>query len=372
MQPTLRANHKDLHAGVLPEKPFKKAMERHAVVAAMEKALQTGDMPLPPAAPQAGPRRPSRLTLRRAEQQRKAETPEAAALAAESQATCCGVEEASPSLPSRASPSSASHGHLQRPSSASQAMRFPESMPKVTFPAPLNLRRCTEPAGHPSLPWVVQSESFGLPFQLQREVRHAFAAQRAEAHQLQAGHNVTLWTIGKAMDVEPLAADSSDANSLEVVPTVCKVESVSQSEGQPIRHGECFRLCVAGEHGLTRYLAHASVDGTEGLTWTAADPDADKPSRTRFAAHGGELGRPIHLACPLKVMRVASPAPSESSDEEDSDSENDTYLERGRAKVKIAPKSEKSDASGPLLSRLADVQPAFSATFLLAAPEALC
>jgi len=367
-QPSLRSSSRDLHAGVLPDKPFKKAMERHAVVAAMEKALQAGDMPLPPSAPQAGPRRPSRLTLRRAEPQRKIDTPEAgicaADLATESKPVRC-LEEASPPLPSRASPSSSSQPCLQRPGSASQAMRFPEYMPQVTFPAPLNLRRCSEPAGHPSLPWVSPSESFGLPLQLQKEVRHDFASQRAEALELQAGQQITMWAMGKGVDVEPLAASARD--SFEVVPTVCRVESSSQQTAQPIRHGECFRLRVAGHDGPVQYLAHGSVDGSEGLTWAVVDPDSgEPPSKTRFAAHGGELGRPVHLACPLKVMRVPSPAPSTDSSDEESDPENDAY------RATAAPQPRATDARGPLLSRLADVQPAFPATFLLADTQALC
>mmetsp|Transcript_51519 Transcript_51519/g.122510 ORF Transcript_51519/g.122510 Transcript_51519/m.122510 type:complete len:409 (+) Transcript_51519:116-1342(+) len=363
--------------GQLLEKPMKRAMDRPVAVpcapllvphpppsaAGADVREQTGEIGFPvPPAPTEGRRRPSRLTMRQANAAQEASEQEQGR-----------VLRPSPTA------SSASTMHLHRPGSAASSSSTPAA--QVSFPAPLHLRRSTEAAGHPSEPWVVPGEPFGLPLQLQQEVRREIVGLAAQEVDLRDGQSVTLWAYDlKGNSAEPLAASPADDGSFEVLPTECIVERQGESDGLPIRFGECFRLRTPSSGSRRLHLAHSSSagSGSSGLTWVAAE-SADRGasissalSCTRFAAHGRELGRPVRLGRCVQILPVASPPPSsDSSDDEDESSSDSDGNPPLRTAAKEEPQqtqipSPEAQLAGraPLLSRFADVRPTFTAAFL--------
>lgn len=180
-------------------------------------------------------------------------------------------------------------------------------------------------------------------------------------------------------------------STLAVEPVELTIERPSEfSAGGSLRYGECFRLRAKDS---MLYLGHGS--DSSGLRWERVHRRELASDRRglRFAAHGGELGKPLHFGRPLTLQRVASPAPQSDSETDSesefsahgSDSETEILLRGvglrpgpGSARVKRkrrrdgistnAPESSPSAATGVsrsmLLSRLADAEGGVSVTML--------
>jgi len=267
----------------------------------------------------------------------------------------------------------------------------------------LRLRGPGEAAG--PFGWSGPGDNMVLPLETQHVVRqladalHGAAdagAPAAETH-VTDGAELTVWAIAAQAEdgsctLEPLAARRADSTpgSLAVEPVEMAVERQTTSElssevsAGPLRYGEGFRLRMAGG-GL--YLAH----GSGALRWERRR--AEMPRNSRFAAHGGELGTPVHFGRQLKLQRLSSPEPEcESEPESSSDSaesESERLLrghhrrlnEGRRPRPRTAPtppgtrarRGVRDDASGTLrdseagtglFSRIADAGATLPATFL--------
>lgn len=267
----------------------------------------------------------------------------------------------------------------------------------------LRLRGPGEAAG--LLGWSGAGNNMVLPLETQHVVRQladslhgaADAGAPSSATHVMDGAELTVWAISAQAEdgsctLEPLAARRADSTpgSLAVEPVEMAVERQTASAlgsdllAGPLRYGEGFRLRMAGG-GL--YLAH----GGGALRWERRR--AEMPRNSRFAAHGGELGTPVHFGRQLKLQRVPSPEPEcESEPESSSDSaesESERLLrghhrrlnEGRRPRPKTAPtppaaragKSARDNASGTLrdaevgsglFSRIADAGATLPATFL--------
>ncbi|CAL1130231.1 unnamed protein product [Cladocopium goreaui] len=197
---------------------------------------------------------------------------------------------------------------LARPRTAERA----SALAVVSFPARLQLRAPGEAPG-PVGPFSGPG-SLVLPLDTQDAVKELVSACAEGKAEINDGTCLTAWTLpeGRSPDLEPLTARRID-RTLAVEPIELVAERQGGSQEGPIRYGEGFRLRAAGTKAL--YL------GFEGLgsCWKSGS-DRIPPKGTRFSAHGGELGAPLHFGRPVSLRRVLSPPPSEvDSDPEFSD-----------------------------------------------------
>lgn len=146
------------------------------------------------------------------------------------------------------------------------------------------------------------------------------------------GARLTVWAIsahaedGSCM-LEPLAARRADSTpgSLAVEPVEMTMqrqvatETSTNSPGVALRYGEGFRLRMAGS---SLCLSH----GAGALRWERSREEW--PRNSRFAAHGGELGAPVHFGRRLTLQRVPSPEPECESDSESSSDSGQSESER--------------------------------------------
>lgn len=206
----------------------------------------------------------------------------------------------------------------------------------VSFPARLQLRAPGEAPG-PVGPFSGPG-SLVLPLDTQDAVKELVSACAEGKAEINDGTCLTAWTLpeGRSPDLEPLTARRID-RTLAVEPIELVAERQGGSQEGPIRYGEGFRLRAAGTKAL--YL------GFEGLgsCWKSGS-DRVPPTGTRFSAHGGELGAPLHFGRPVSLRRVLSPPPSEvDSDPEFSDDDAE------RPDSEESSKEPKSTTSSPLL-----------------------
>lgn len=221
---------------------------------------------------------------------------------------------------------------LARPRTAERA----SALAVVSFPARLQLRAPGEAPG-PVGPFSGPG-SLVLPLDTQDAVKELVSACAEGKAEINDGTCLTAWTLpeGRSPDLEPLTARRID-RTLAVEPIELVAERQGGSQEGPIRYGEGFRLRAAGTKAL--YL------GFEGLgsCWKSGS-DRVPPTGTRFSAHGGELGAPLHFGRPVSLRRVLSPPPSEvDSDPEFSDDDAE------RPDSEESSKEPKSTTSSPLL-----------------------
>lgn len=289
---------------------------------------------------------------------------------------------------------------FSRPGTASRprtAGGGPLPIGSVSFPAKLQLRVPGDAATKKGAPsqWATLSDNFVLPLETQGSVRQVSEACGSCRLEVLDGARLSLWalavqdgSVSSQHVLEPLAARREDS-TLAVEPVELTIERPMESDsGAPLRYGECFRLRVTDS---MLYLGH-SEDGP-GLRWerVARREMAANCRGLRFAAHGGELGKPLLFGRPMTFQRVASPAPQPDSDSDSesefsshgSDSETEVLLRGvglrpgpGGARAKRSQRSTHVHPTSPsptsttgvcrsmLLSRLADVEGGVSATML--------
>jgi len=198
---------------------------------------------------------------------------------------------------------------LARPRTAERA----PALAVVSFPARLQLRAPGEVPGPPG-PFTGPG-NLVLPLDTQDAVKVLVSACAEGKTEIIDGSCLTAWTLpesSRSQDLEPLTARRID-RTLAVEPIELVAERQGGSQEGPIRYGEGFRLRAAGTKAL--YLGYEGI----GTCWKSGE-DRTPPKGTRFSAHGGELGAPLHFGRPVSLRRVPSPPPSEvDSDPEFSD-----------------------------------------------------
>eukprot|EP00929_Paragymnodinium_shiwhaense_P016717 TRINITY_DN12531_c0_g1_i2.p1 TRINITY_DN12531_c0_g1~~TRINITY_DN12531_c0_g1_i2.p1 ORF type:complete len:548 (+),score=123.32 TRINITY_DN12531_c0_g1_i2:110-1753(+) len=246
-----------------------------------------------------------------------------------------------------------------RPGTASRSAA--QALTNVAFPPKLGLRISGDASGKVDKRWCSSGEIFVLPLETQGAVQEVSAACAAAKLEVVELARLSVWALhpqegasqkpglsDQVRWMEPLAAMRTHAlasasasmrgvpasvNPIEMVLERCGTASSSSSSGSlerstALKYGECFRLRVA-DSGL--YLAHGPQAGGEAqgqLRFERVAPSESAADRRglRFAAHGGELGKPLLFGRPLSMLRVPSSALSEQS-ETDSDLSSDSSSE---------------------------------------------
>lgn len=307
-----------------------------------------------------------------------------------------------------------SGGQVERPRTAERV----RAITQISFPARLRLR-CSSDAPGPEGPWSAGTlggagDAFIMPLDMQRDVRwmvHECAASCTLNQTVTDGSRLSLWALvgqtgessASTRELEPALALRTRKAELAVEPVNLFLERQSsagsgaradeRSDSDPMRYGEGFRLWTAADGGSRAYLTHGS-GGSGGLSWQHQTYGSLAPKCSRFAAHGGELGKPMLMGRPISMVQIDSPPSSDDEDSDSDSSESEIILLRTRARmakpqarfgVPPTPAASRSLGCGaasfappsrtgppplrlaggePLYSRLAEVGMAFPATLL--------
>jgi len=254
-----------------------------------------------------------------------------------------------------------SSGQVERPRTAERV----RAITQISFPARLHLRCALDTPG-PESPWSAGTlggggDAYIMPLEMQREVRwmvHECAGSCTLNQTITDGSCMTLWSIASqggessvfSQELEPALALRPRKAELAVEPVALVIERQSSAgsgasvggsvDSEPMRYGEGFRIWAAGEGGSRVYLTH----GSGNLSWQCqtavgrssaarVPAGAIPPNNSRFAAHGGELGKPMLMGRPVSMVRIDSPPVSDNESSDSDSSESELILLRTRARM---------------------------------------